>query len=930
MRIPRSAIRRFLTLVVIGAAALQPPLVAQAREREPGDRPANPRGEGSAAPVAGAIVQGLRTPVVRSAVVNLAERAREASKRPAITRPPVRPLIFSELEEEQGEPSAPAAPGTGSFQSQRLFVSSPAPTTSFMGLNDIPMVDSSYIVIPPDVHGGVGLDKILDSHNNNYRVQDKATGATLSTVGTATFWNPVVSDKALLNELTDPRTLYDPINNRWIVEMQTVNSSGHILIGVSQTSDPGGNWYLYDFNTGAVIDFPTVGFNKNWIAVAINRYSAGGTFQRGITLVASYPQARAGTLTTATTFVQGANSHFCSAPCATLSATEDSLFVVTHLSSSGGTFAVDVITGTSTPVYTAGGGLTRPGGGWAQPGGNLLPQAAPVSGSSSCSPPCTIETQDAQVRSEPVYRVDATTGKGFIYYAQTIGLPSSGLARTAVQWTKLTPSLTAAFADGGRIDDPTATSTNGGKWYAYPHLAVNSAGDILIGYSQFSSAQYPSAGYSFHDHTDPAGTTRDPLIYKAGEDYYHKGFGSPRNRWGDFSKAQVDPSDDMTLWVLDEYAKARVNTDDGGTGSNGSRWSTWWASVTPGTASFTITASAGANGTISPNGAVPVASGGSASFTITPNACYHVADVLVDGSSVGAVTSYSFTNVTANHTISASFAITSYSISASAGSGGSITPSGAVSVSCGSNQSFTITSDSGFQIADVLVDGSSVGAVTNYSFNNVTAAHTIAASFSDATPPTVQVTAPAGGAVVLIGDNATLRWSAGDNVGVTAIDLLLSRTGPGGPFDPLTTGIANSGSYDWTVTGPETNDAFLKAVAHDAAGLTASDVSDTAFIIANGGTAAGDRPITEFALSRVSPQPILGAARIHYELPRGVPVELAVFDPQGRRVTVLEQGWREAGVHEVTWSATEAGPGLYFLRLQVPSRTLVQRIVRVR
>ena len=68
-----------------------------------------------------------------------------------------------------------------------------------------------------------------------------------------------------------------------------------------------------------------------------------------------------------------------------------------------------------------------------------------------------------------------------------------------------------------------------------------------------------------------------------------------------------------------------------------------------------ITASAGVNGSISPSGDVPVPYGTNRSFTITPVADYHVLDVLVDGVSVGAVTAYTFTNVTANHTISASF-----------------------------------------------------------------------------------------------------------------------------------------------------------------------------------------------------------------------------------------------------------------------------------
>jgi len=72
---------------------------------------------------------------------------------------------------------------------------------------------------------------------------------------------------------------------------------------------------------------------------------------------------------------------------------------------------------------------------------------------------------------------------------------------------------------------------------------------------------------------------------------------------------------------------------------------------------FTITASAGANGSIDPSGEVTVSKGADQTFTITPDMGYHVADVLVDGSSVGAVTTYTFTNVTANHTISATFAI---------------------------------------------------------------------------------------------------------------------------------------------------------------------------------------------------------------------------------------------------------------------------------
>src|SRR5947199_8521574 len=117
-----------------------------------------------------------------------------------------------------------------------------------------------------------------------------------------------------------------------------------------------------------------------------------------------------------------------------------------------------------------------------------------MSGASSCgAPPCAIDAQDDQVRAEPIYRAGSTTGRGFIYYAQSIEL-TSPTTRTLVQWTKITPSTSAAFADGGRIDD-----SSGALWYEYPHIAVNSLGDFLVGYSRFGSGQHPSAASAYHD-----------------------------------------------------------------------------------------------------------------------------------------------------------------------------------------------------------------------------------------------------------------------------------------------------------------------------------------------------------------------------------------------------------------------------------------------
>ncbi len=135
---------------------------------------------------------------------------------------------------------------------------------------------------------------------------------------------------------------------------------------------------------------------------------------------------------------------------------------------------------------------------------------------------------------------------------------------------------------------------------------------------------------------------------------------------------------------------------------------------------FTITPTAGANGSISPATAQTVNYGGSQTFNINPNTGYAIADVLVDGVSQGPIASYQFTNVTGNRTISASFVIRTFTITPTAGANGSISPATAQTVNYGGSQTFNINPNTGYAIADVLVDGVSQGPIASYQFTNVT------------------------------------------------------------------------------------------------------------------------------------------------------------------------------------------------------------------
>jgi len=146
----------------------------------------------------------------------------------------------------------------------------------------------------------------------------------------------------------------------------------------------------------------------------------------------------------------------------------------------------------------------------------------------------------------------------------------------------------------------------------------------------------------------------------------------------------ANATDKSVTWSIQSGSGASINSDglltatvagsvtvrataNDGSGIYGEKIVT--ITATP-TKTFIITATAGSGGSISPSGAVNVTEGSDQTFTITPNSGYRINSVIIDGVSQGAITTYTFTNVTTNHTINATFSRTS-----SGGGDGSSTPS---------------------------------------------------------------------------------------------------------------------------------------------------------------------------------------------------------------------------------------------------------------
>lgn len=155
----------------------------------------------------------------------------------------------------------------------------------------------------------------------------------------------------------------------------------------------------------------------------------------------------------------------------------------------------------------------------------------------------------------------------------------------------------------------------------------------------------------------------------------------------------------------------------------------------------TVDVSAGTGGTVTPSGAVGVMQGRSLTLAITPDNGYRILSITDNGVPQSVDSSYSLTNVTADHAIVVTFQKT-YTITASAGPNGTISPIGEVIVDSGANRNFSLTGNLGFRVGDVLVDGTSVGALTSYSFENVTADHTIEVTFVTAPLPSTYCAIP--------------------------------------------------------------------------------------------------------------------------------------------------------------------------------------------
>lgn len=473
-----------------------------------------------------------------------------------------------------------ATPGKQGVATQRDIPLSAAPALSrnFRGIlfDDVVSLNEGFFSIPPDTMGAAGPSHLLGVVNGAFAVFNKATGSLDNAVSLDGFWAPLASQIGLeaAGDIFDPKVLFDQHSGRFVLVSIAGRTSpdSWILLAVSATSDPNGNWFRYaldaDLDNGVqqfqnAADYPGLGVDSSNIYVTANMFGGlAGDFQYCKVWVVRKEEALQGANPIAVTeFRDPPGSFFTWQPAHVFGASGAEYFV---------SDAGFVLSGNPPRRFLSLASITFPGGaatwthlGPIEVGG--FPFAIP--GAPQLGLDNLIDTGDTRMQ-------NAVFRNGLLYTTHTV--PSNDNTRAEAAWYAIDPgsaSLNPPLGtpvQQGRISDPS-------RFYYYPSLAVNASGDIAFGFSGSSRTEFAGAYYTARRSGDPAGTTQAPGLLKAGVTSYAIFGGSGRNRWGDFSATCVDPADDNTFWTIQEYAEAQdPNTFPP------YRWGTWWGTFTMG------------------------------------------------------------------------------------------------------------------------------------------------------------------------------------------------------------------------------------------------------------------------------------------------------------------------------------------------------------
>jgi hypothetical protein len=468
---------------------------------------------------------------------------------------------------------------------------------TFTGMRNNDPVNDPYgyaVSDPPDTMGAVGPSHFVEILNGAIAVYDKATGQRVDATSVFDFFaQPTTAF------LFDPRIIYDHHCERWIacmVDRSTINPANiGLLFAVSQNSNPVGlttSWSRYEKRfpsegqQGFYPDSPTLGADMNGIYFVVHLYKGApnpATRQKVIAVSKQVTSCLANISPSNIKVLDDLEHPY--GPAIIVPAVN-----FDSVASNGIAWFVVKGAPQTSPPYQPGpiqyGRLKWTFGKpefledpWSA--SNTIPAPHPYFDIECPNPencPCTDpEVFCAKASGGATIPLAHTASRfqnavvrnGHLWTCQHVGLNQQGTyagdpvsaLRSGCQWYKLqiTGQNTLAVASHNRIYDPAA---NNFYFYYMPSLAVNSAGDLVIGFSGSRETEHIGAFYS--GRLDSGTIPSRPTLIQAGRS-------SRGDSWGDYSYTSLDP-DGLTFWTVQEYAETPAPGNVGG-------WGTWIAKV---------------------------------------------------------------------------------------------------------------------------------------------------------------------------------------------------------------------------------------------------------------------------------------------------------------------------------------------------------------
>ncbi|HYC60871.1 MAG TPA: hypothetical protein VEK79_15010 [Thermoanaerobaculia bacterium] len=369
--------------------------------------------------------------------------------------------------------------------------------------------DSTGILSPADASGAVSKTHVVAASNIGITVLSR-TGTRLVSATLGQFWHG--AGGGILDEVYDPRVLYDAAANRWVTV--AIDDAAAVLLGVSKSGDPTGEWIRYEIPVNGC-DFTRLALTRDTILVStlIDDANASAilSFQKA-ELYAGEEDLSIG-------------NEFLDGDAVPVHAPESN---VEYVVSSGDSHMILFRLDTQQFASFDSGFL------WEYPFDDYSPAGVTRA--------LSIGFGDVQA---------AVLRDGWLYAVHRIGTSNHTPDGNALLWWKIDPT-------GARPHELGVINSPNGTVYAYPSLAVNRKGGMVIGFCTFSATTFPSASFVYRD---PAGRVSTPRVIATGDSRV-----AGTDRWGDYTTVVEDPLNGHDFWI--GQIRATRNS-----------WETWWANV---------------------------------------------------------------------------------------------------------------------------------------------------------------------------------------------------------------------------------------------------------------------------------------------------------------------------------------------------------------